>query len=195
MVQGDKWRSLVTAAMGLFHRQGFAQTSLADIAESAGVPLGNVYYYFKTRDELLKAVLDERLALIRASRAGFEALPDPRGRLLAFIASFDERAGDSTAFGCPVGGLCQEINKQDGASAEEAAALLRDGLEWVARQFRDMGFREAQARDFASRMIAARQGSILLANTFKDPRYIHRETARLREWVAGLASPKERKRK
>jgi AcrR family transcriptional regulator len=195
MVQGDKWRSLVTAAMTLFHRQGFARTSLADIAEASGVPLGNVYYYFKSRDELLKAVIDERLAQARAARERFEALPDPRERLLAFIAGFDERAGESTAYGCPAGGLCQEINKQDGASAEEAAVLLKDGLEWVARQFRAMGFREAQARDFASRMIAARQGSILLSNTFKDPRYIHQETARLREWVAGLESPKERTRK
>lgn len=189
-----KWESLVRAASTLFHRQGYEHTSLADIAEAAGVPLGNVYYYFKTREILLKAVLDMRLAEARAARARLESLPDPRERLLAFVSGFENSIEESTAYGCPAGGLCQEINKQGGAAADEAANLLRDGLEWVATQFRSMGYRDAQARDFASRLVAARQGSILLANTFKDPRYIRQETARLKEWLKDLPLPKERKK-
>jgi hypothetical protein len=55
MVRADKWRSLVEAASRLFYQQGFEHTSLADIAAAAEVPLGNVYYYFKAREELLRA--------------------------------------------------------------------------------------------------------------------------------------------
>lgn len=194
MLRADKWQSLVQAASELFHRQGFEQTSLADIATAAGVPLGNVYYYFKTRDELLKAVLDQRLAAVRAKRAELEALPSPRDRLLAFVAGFEERAEESTAFGCPAGGLCQEMNKRGGDVAAEAAGLLRDGLDWVTRQFHALGFREGQAREHAARLIGARQGSILLSNTFKDPRYIKQEISRLKEWLSALPAPKERKK-
>jgi TetR/AcrR family transcriptional repressor of nem operon len=195
MVRADKWRSLVEAASRLFYQQGFEHTSLADIAAAAEVPLGNVYYYFKAREELLKAVLQERLASMRAKRAELEKLPDPRERLLAFVAGFEARAEESTAFGCPVGGLCQEMNKHGGAAAEEAAALLRDIVDWTARQFRAMGFDDAQAHEHATRIAAARQGSILLSNTFKDPRYIRLETARLKEWLSGLPAGKARRKK
>jgi AcrR family transcriptional regulator len=194
MLKADKWHSLVTAAGQLFHRQGFEHTSLADIASAADVPLGNVYYYFKTRDELLKAVLDERMASTRARRAKHEALPAPRERLIAFVAGFEETAEESTAFGCPVGSLCQEANKHGGEVAAEAAGLLRDGFEWVTMQFRAMGFRESQAREHAARLIGARQGSILLSNTFKDSQYIKMEIARLKEWLSALPAHKERKK-
>ena len=35
----------------------FKATTLADIAQAADVPLGNVYYYFKSKDELIRAVV------------------------------------------------------------------------------------------------------------------------------------------
>jgi len=194
MLKADKWHSLVTAAGQLFHRQGYEQTSLADIASAAQVPLGNVYYYFKTRDELLKAVVEERLKASRAKRAALEALASPRERLLALVAGFEEGVEENTAFGCPMGSLCQETNKQGGEAASEAAGPLRDVLEWVTRQFRAMGFREKEARENAARLIGARQGSTLLANTFKDPQYIRMEIVRLKEWLSALPANKERKK-
>ena len=39
---------LVAAACQVLHEQGVERTTLADIALAAGVPVGNVYYYFKT---------------------------------------------------------------------------------------------------------------------------------------------------
>lgn len=194
MVRADKWKGLVQAASRLFHQQGFEHTSLADIAEAAEVPVGNVYYYFKTRDELLKAVVQERLAASRAKREELESIPDPKERLLAFVGGFEARTDESTAYGCPMGGLCQETNKQGGLAAEEAAVPLRDLFEWLTRQFRSLGFKEPQARDHAARIVAARQGSILLSNTFKDPQYIRLETARLKEWLGGLPAGKDRKK-
>ncbi|MBW8888727.1 MAG: TetR/AcrR family transcriptional regulator [Fibrobacteres bacterium] len=194
MLKADKWRSLTVAAGQLFHRQGYEQTSLADIASAANVPLGNVYYYFRTRDELLKAVVEERLKASRAKRTALEALASPRERLLALVAGFEEGVEDLTAYGCPMGSLCQETNKQGGETATEAAVPLRDLLEWVMMQFRAMGFREKEAREHAARLIGARQGSTLLANTFKDPNYIRMEIIRLKEWLSALPAPKERKK-
>ena len=46
------------SARALIHEQGVQRTTLADIAERADVPLGNVYYYFKTKDDLIGAVVD-----------------------------------------------------------------------------------------------------------------------------------------
>jgi TetR/AcrR family transcriptional repressor of nem operon len=49
---------LVAGARETIHRQGVEATTLADIAEASDVPLGNVYYYFKTKDELVAAAID-----------------------------------------------------------------------------------------------------------------------------------------
>ena len=48
----DKRLRLVEAAMVLIHQQSFNLTTLADIAHKADVPLGNVYYYFKNKEEI-----------------------------------------------------------------------------------------------------------------------------------------------
>ena len=44
-------------ARAVFHRQGVEHTTLADVATAAEVPLGNIYYYFRTKDELVEAVI------------------------------------------------------------------------------------------------------------------------------------------
>jgi len=49
----DKRARLVDGACRAFYEQGVEHTTLADIARIADVPLGNVYYYFKTKDDLV----------------------------------------------------------------------------------------------------------------------------------------------
>jgi TetR/AcrR family transcriptional regulator, transcriptional repressor for nem operon len=53
----EKRTELVRAATRLLHEQGFQRTTLADVAERASVPLGNVYYSFKTKEALAEAVI------------------------------------------------------------------------------------------------------------------------------------------
>jgi len=43
---------LLQAAVKVTHRYGFDPMTLADIAKEARVPLGNLYYYFKTKEEI-----------------------------------------------------------------------------------------------------------------------------------------------
>src|SRR5258707_3396876 len=58
----DKRSRLVRAAVELAYQNGFGATSLADIAREAEGPLGNVYYYFKTTDEIGEAILQLTVA-------------------------------------------------------------------------------------------------------------------------------------
>ena len=57
----DKRSRLIQTAVKLAYRHGFRTTSLADIAEAAKVPVGNVYYYFKTKDEIGEAIVHQGL--------------------------------------------------------------------------------------------------------------------------------------
>lgn len=189
----DKRQNLIRAADTLFYHQGLDKTSLADIAAAARVPLGNVYYYFKTRADLVKAVSEARLEALRQKRREWEKIPSPRARLLQYVESFEASAEENTAHGCRIGGFCLEANKAGGAIAEEAAAVLRSTLDWVERQFRDWGFPAREARSHASTLVSARQGSILLAQTFKDPKFIRLEIERLKQWLGALPAGTRRK--
>src|SRR5687768_2467630 len=78
-----KRERLIEGARRVFHEQGVQATTLADIAEAADVPVGNVYYYFKTKDQLIEAVIDAHADHIQPHLAGFERHRTPRARLKA----------------------------------------------------------------------------------------------------------------
>src|ERR1700730_12859032 len=85
--QLDKRTRLIETGMKLAYQRGFREASLADIAEAAHVPVGNVYYYFKTKEELGEAVVERRLAEFRAFREELDRLSSPKERLFAFVES------------------------------------------------------------------------------------------------------------
>ena len=65
--KGDALRQrIVAAADQLFYIQGYENTSFSDIAEAVDISRGNFYYHFKSKDDILSAVLDARLEDIRA---------------------------------------------------------------------------------------------------------------------------------
>ena len=59
----DSREKLLDAATLLFSSQGIAATTVAEVARSAGVTPAMVHYYFKNRDQLIEAVVDERVCL------------------------------------------------------------------------------------------------------------------------------------
>jgi len=183
----DKRARLIGAAKVLIHRQGFNLTTLADIAQEADVPLGNVYYYFKTKEAIGEAVIEERDSEIAGFLAKLDENPDPKARLLAFFNFTTEELELTARYGCPIGGLCQELGKQGGTLADQAAKLLHDWLTWSEAQFRTMGFGE-KASDLALYLIANIQGLHLLTHTFKDPKIAMRQVKMVQEWLDKLTA-------
>lgn len=178
----DKRERLLAAARVLIHRQGFGQTTLAHIAGESGVPLGNVYYYFKTKDELAQAVIGFYLDRFRQMvRALEERKPDPKQRLKAYLAFHSGMRGEIAEYGCPVGSLCQELNKERTPLAESADEVIKAQAQWVTEQFRLMGRRNAG--DLGLELIARLQGASLLASSLKDPDLMAGQVRRLQRWL------------
>jgi AcrR family transcriptional regulator len=180
-----KRERLVEGAQALIHEQGAHRTTLAEIAERAEVPLGNVYYYFKSKDELIGAVLDsykeEAGALIQA----FERHRSPQARLKALVQNWSEMSETVARHGCPMGTLCAELDKDEGGRDRDAAAVMAIIIEWAEEQFRQLGRRDA--RDLAVALFAGIQGAALLANTFRDPTILTRQGRHLERWIDTLA--------
>src|SRR6202051_612658 len=183
--QADKRTRLVETATKLAQKRGFRETSLADIAEAASVPVGNVYYYFKTKDELGEAVVEQRLAEFRAFREEMDRLSSPKERLFAFMESIHRNREQLARGGCPLGGLCTELHKEGGALAKKSAALFTEPMRWLEEQFRAVGH-EKDSRELAVHFFSAFQGMAAVALGADDREVVVMETKRLKDWIRTL---------
>ncbi|PRQ02911.1 putative HTH-type transcriptional regulator YxaF [Enhygromyxa salina] len=183
--RSDKRERLIAAGCEVLYEQGLRGTSLADIAERAGVPLGNVYYYFKTKEDLARAVIAQRRLNIEARSADIEAtIADPRERLREFIRRAGEARTQVATYGCPYGTIAQELGKTEGVLATEAGDLLRVQRDWVAAQYEALGLPCDEAKIRAIELLAAMQGTSLLTHTFCDASIMKREFERLDRRIA-----------
>ncbi len=176
---------LVKAATQVIHRQGFARTTLADIAKAADVALGSVYYYFKTKEDIAVAINDRRMAFLRRILVEATEAASPKERLEALIQLWVRDKEVDALYGCPIGSLCYELSKQRGTLGDEAARPLRFLLQWAEVQFRELG-KGDESPGLALHMVTTLQGASLVANAFNDPAVIVRETDRLWDWLEGL---------
>jgi AcrR family transcriptional regulator len=186
MPEADKRTRLVESAVKLVYEQGFEETSLADIAKDAGVPLGNVYYYFKTKEELGEALIDQLAAAQDAAFAQFEKKSDPRARIDAVLQTYLKVRDAVARSGCQLGSLSTELHKKGGDLAGKSTQLYDKLLTWLAAQFRLLGKEDAVARDLAAHLVSSMEGASLLTHTFNDDRYLTREAAVLRAWLRSL---------
>ena len=180
--QTDKRERLIQTALTLVYQQGFYHTTLADIAQQAQVPLGTVYYFFKTKEAIGEALVDHYLREYREVCQQWDNDPDPKARLEAFIQRMLGEGQRLSQSGCPIGTLCSELHKQGGPLAQQASGIFNELLAWLATQFQALGKGE-ESRDLAVHLLSAVEGAILLTQSFHTSEYIEREADRLTHWI------------
>ena len=178
-----KRERLIDSARALVHEQGVQRTTLAEVAQRADVPAGNVYYYFKTKDDLVGAVVDGYLRQARELLAGLERQRSPQARLKGLVRSWEEIDEAVARHGCPIGSLCAELGKRPDDKASRVFALVVD---WAEEQLERLGRRDA--RDLAIALVGGIQGAALLTNAFRDPQLMARQARRLERWIDTLAA-------
>ncbi|WP_214411553.1 TetR/AcrR family transcriptional regulator [Sphaerisporangium fuscum] len=181
----DKRQRLTAAAARVLHQQGVERTTIADIATAAEVPVGNVYYYFKTKDDLIQAALGEHAGRLAQLTHELDKLPDPIQRLKALVEAWVGQRDVAARYGCPTGTLAVELDKRaEGGLDLEAGRVLRLLLDWAAHQFRELGLPDPD--DLALTFVGAYQGMSLLANALRDPEVMTGQGARLTRWLDSL---------
>jgi len=98
---------LVETARELFLAKGYEATAIAEILEAANVRSGSLYYFFKTKEALLLAVLDRYVELLHPIVIDpvFARVADPIDRIFAVLDGYrrmltatDCRQGCPSAF-------------------------------------------------------------------------------------------------
>jgi AcrR family transcriptional regulator len=183
---------IVEAADRLFYRQGYEHTSFTDIAGVVQISRGNFYHHFKSKDEILEAVIEARLAATRKMLERWESEGErPADRIRSFIQILIANGADIQRYGCPVGTLCTELSKLNHVSAGEANRLFELFRTWLGRQFTLLG-REMDADRLAMHLLARSQGVATLANAFHDRKFVEQEVEQMLEWLSSCTEGTKR---
>lgn len=184
---------IVEAADQLFYRQGYEHTSFSDIADAVKISRGNFYYHFKSKDEILDAVIKVRLAYTRNMLQQWEIAGKlPVDRIRSFINILIANQAKIKHYGCPVGTLCTELAKLNHAAQAEANKVFTLFRTWLRRQFSLLG-RKADADQLAMHLLAQSQGVATLANAFHDERFIRQEVKQMYQWLESCVQSAEHK--
>lgn len=180
----DKRERLISAADNLIHKQGFHRTTLADIAEESGVPLGNVYYYFKTKEELCKAVIEERRQDLSSKLQDCCKAEQPKQALISLVKHIAKESDILAKEGCPMGSLCQELDPDYEELMHSADGCMTEMLHWATEQFKLMGV-ESPA-DMGFEFVSRMQGVIIIGNAMHDADKIRQQLNKICDWVKSV---------
>jgi AcrR family transcriptional regulator len=96
-MRAQSYAALVEAGRKLFAERGYFNCKVSDIAQKAGMSQGNLYWYFSSKEEILKAVLADGFEKLGAAMAEAAEAPGSgrekfEGLLERLFAFSDERA-------------------------------------------------------------------------------------------------------
>lgn len=175
---------IIEAADQLFYRQGFEHTSFSNIADAVQISRGNFYHHFKSKDEILEAVINVRLTNTQMMLEKWEIEGEtPEDRIRSFINILIANKAKIKQYGCPVGTLCTELAKLNHAARPEANSLFTLFRTWLRRQFTLLGC-EADADELAMHLLARSQGVATLANAFHEEKFIKYEVQQMNDWLS-----------
>ena len=185
--KGERTRAgIVGCAMQLFYEHGYDGTSFSDIVEASGLYRGNIYHYFKTKEDILKAVINQHLEAFSALLVQWEKEnADPKARLLAFVGMITGRKMDLVEYGCPIGSLNTELGKDERDLQQAARALFDLFRDWLAERFRELN-RGDEAEALALHLLGRAQGIAVISHVYQDAKLLRRETEQLQVWIAQL---------
>ncbi|MTD59009.1 TetR/AcrR family transcriptional regulator [Amycolatopsis pithecellobii] len=167
---------IVDAATALIARQGVAGTSIEDVRAEAGVSGSQLYHYFESKQELIRAVITRHAdPTLDSTRPRIEAL-DSFDALRAWAdAAIEQQLANDCRGYCNLGTLAGEL----GVSDEESRTDIADGfLRWKdlilngLKAMRDRGELRADADldELSYALLTGLQGGVLLTQIMRDVR-------------------------
>ena len=185
--KGEKTRAgIVECAGRLFYEHGYEGTSFSDIVEASGLFRGNIYHYFKTKDEILRAVIEAHLEVYRGMMAKWDAEnDDAKVRLVAFVDMITGRKVELVEFGCPIGSLNTELAKDRRDLQQAASALFDLFRDWLTVCFKQLG-KGAESESLALHLLGRAQGVAVISHVYRDAKLLRHETKTLRDWISQL---------
>ena len=162
--------ALLDTAEGLFARHGYRAVGIDTVLAEAGVAKMTLYKHFRSKEELIAAVLEHRGHAIAAALAEriAAAADDPRARLLAVFDWLEQAVGSPQFHGCLFIKAASEYPAADDLPRQAAEAFkqgCRDLLEGLCR---DLAI--ADPEGLARQLQLLFEGTLVVAFLQRNPR-------------------------
>lgn len=187
--------AIIAGASRLMQVNGYQGTSLDDLLRESGVGKGNFYYYFKSKEELGYAILDDIIGSF-LQRTLEPCFADPEGCPLAQIRCFLDRIIEiqrrsNCVGGCPLGNLAAELSDVNERFRTRLAEVFSA---WQKRLTQALG--EAQSRGdvdagsdpagVAEFLVASLEGAILMTKVTKDIAVLERCVHEMKRYLGSF---------
>src|SRR5712672_3462665 len=168
---------LLAGGLRLVHQRGFGASSVRDIAQAAGVPLGSFTNHFASKEafglEILERYREMTSAAVRATLRN-DRLP-PLRRLRAWInGQLEYLREDDMRRGCLYGNLSAEASEASDAIRFRVASVFAENQASIAYCLQaaidaDELASDADVQELAGFIISSLQGAILVAKAQRSP--------------------------
>lgn len=157
----SKKEILIESAFELFQEHPYQSATLAMLSEKSQIPLGNIYYYFKSKELLLEAVVDFFVAKIRARLVECQNQGSSKARLKLFLQYYLNDSAHICQWGDPLFLLTRSLPPEQEKKIQEFLELIQ---KWIIQQFQHEPSAQMKGLTFMSRLY----GIVALAGVHKD---------------------------
>ncbi|MDH5445682.1 MAG: TetR/AcrR family transcriptional regulator [Gammaproteobacteria bacterium] len=173
---------IIEAANRLIYIKGFNQTSFADVANEIGITKGNLHYHFKSKDEVLDAIVEYRLQGIRMLLSDWDnEFPDAKDRLHRFVQMLVNEEQELIRYGCPMGSLNVELGKTQLTQRDRSREMFDMFTNWLDNTFKQLGNKDH--RKLSQHLLAMAQGAVLMSYVYSDADLLRNEITLIRKWI------------
>ncbi|MBV7299299.1 TetR/AcrR family transcriptional regulator [Enterovibrio paralichthyis] len=133
---------IIEVASQLFAEKGYAATTTAEIAQRAEIPKPNLYYYFSTKDNLYRAVLESVTQPLLEASYPIEQLDDPREAITQYIRTklhiSKEHAAASKTFAAEVMAGAPHLPRDIAEALLDQSKMILSKFErWIEKGWMD----------------------------------------------------------
>lgn len=183
---------LVGTARELFLVKGYEATGIAEILREAGVNSGSLYYFFKTKEDLLLAVLDQYVEMLHPCviDPAFSHVGDPIERIFAVLDGYRKMLQMTECRqGCPIGNLALEMSEKSDAVRQKIALNFENWRKAIRQCLFDASDRLPKDLDvdkLSTFILTVMEGAVMQARAHRDLGPFDASVAILRAYVDQL---------
>lgn len=184
----------------LFWERGYEATSLQDVVQQASVNSGSLYYFFRTKEDLLLAVLDRYVEMLWPAviEPAFSRATDPIERVFAILEGY--RQGliyTGFAHGCPIGNLALEVSDDHPRAREKIAKNFEGWRSWIRKCLEEAAARlpvKVDRERLAIFVLTVMEGAVMQARAHHSLDPFDASVAQLRDYFDRLLAEAARQR-
>lgn len=163
---------VLVKATHVIRQRGYAHTSMKDLAEACAIQPSHFYYYFKDKEDLMRAILEGVMEQFRrhiAVIADDESL-DPINRLDKMLKKM-AKSFFFTEGGCLMGNTVLETAYLEPHFVDVLRAFFQEFILALKKIYQSK-LTENYAQNLAEQVVQDLQGGIMLSLLYKDDSYI-----------------------